>query len=105
VVENSFKLGKEAIISTIRSERTTKSAILFAFLRAQKLGLDYDIRQKVYESMDNMSMEDLKNFQSKYVKDRKYTLVMIGKKDKINFEVLKKFGPVKELKVDDVFGH
>jgi predicted Zn-dependent peptidase len=105
VVDNSFKLSKESILSTIRSERTTKSAILFAYLRAKKLGLDYDLRQKVYEAMGNLTLEDLKAFHQKYVKDKKYTLVMIGKKDKINFDELKKFGPVKELKVDQVFGH
>jgi predicted Zn-dependent peptidase len=105
LVENSFKLSKESILSTIRSERTTKSAVLFSYLRAKKLGLDYDLRQKVYEAMENLSMEDLKAFHQKYVKDKKYTLVMIGKKDKINFESLSKFGPVKELKVEQIFGH
>jgi hypothetical protein len=37
------------------------------------------------------------------VKGKKYSLVMIGKRDKINFEALRKFGKVVELKPEDVF--
>ena len=102
--ETSFNLSKESILSAIRSERTTKSAVLFAWLRAQKIGLDYDIRRNIFEQTPGLTPKDLQNFQEKYVKGKKYTLVMIGKKDKINFEALGKFGPVTELKVSDVFG-
>ena len=103
-VQNSFDLSKESILSGIRSERTTKAAVLFAYLRAQKLGLDYDLKEKTFEALKTIGPEDLKSFHEKYVANKKYTLVMVGKKEKINFEALKKFGPVTELKVDDVFG-
>jgi predicted Zn-dependent peptidase len=103
--QNSFDLSKESILSNLRSERTTKSAVLFSYLRAQKLGLDNDLKEKLFNAVQLQKPEDLKDFHQKYVANKKYTLVVIGKKDKIDFEILKKFGPVTELKVDDVFGY
>ena len=103
-MKSSFDLSKESIISSIRSERITKSSVLFSYLRAQKLGLDYDNRQKVFEEIQKFQPEDLKNFHEKAIANKKYTLLVVGKKDKIDFEHLRKFGPVKELKVDDIFG-
>lgn len=104
LVENSFELSKESILNAIRSERITKSSILFAYLRAQKLGLDYDIRKTIFEQTPGFSINDLKAFQEKYVKGKKYTLVLVGKREKIDFNALQKFGKVTELKVDDLFG-
>ena len=104
LVKSSFDLSKESILSSIRSERITKSSVLFSYLRAQKLGLDYDNRQKVFEEIQKFQPEDLKNFHEKAIANKKYTLLVVGKKDKIDFEHLRKFGPVKELKVDDIFG-
>lgn len=105
VVENSFNLSKASIINGLRSERTTKSSILFAYLRARKLGLDEDIRAKVFAELPLQTMESLKSFHAKLIQNRKYHLALIGKRDKINFEALRKFGPVKELKVEELFGY
>jgi predicted Zn-dependent peptidase len=104
LVDNSFEMSKEAIVNGIRSERITKSSILFAYLRAQKLGLDYDIRKNIFEQTPGFTIQDLKAFQEKYVKGKKFTLVLVGKRDKIDFDALRKFGTVTELKVDDLFG-
>jgi len=102
--ESAFNLNKESMLTSIRSERTTKAGVLYAWLMAKKLGLNSDIRKHVYETTPSLSLSDLQRFQETYIKDRKYTLVVLGKRDKINFEALKKFGPVKELKSSDIFG-
>lgn len=102
--EASLNLNKESIQTSLRSERVTKASVLFSYLAARKKGLNSDIRKLVFEKTPGLTLEDLKRFQETYVKGRKYTLVMIGKKDKINFDALRKFGPVQELKPSDIFG-
>lgn len=104
MAETALNLTKESITNGIRSERTTKSSVLFAYLRAQKLGLDYDLSKTVFDEIPATKMEDLKKFHETYVKGKKFTLVLIGKREKIDFEALKKFGEVTELKVDNLFG-
>jgi zinc protease len=39
------------------------------------------------------------------LKDNKYNVVLIGSKDKINFKDLKKYGEVKQLSLDEIFGY
>lgn len=104
VSESSFNMSKESIINGIRSERTTKSSVLFAYLRAQKLGLTEDIKKVVFDQTPAMNIDSLKTFQNQFIKGKKYTLVLVGKREKINFPALEKFGKVRELKVDDLFG-
>ncbi|MNC96790.1 hypothetical protein D3C83_142520 [compost metagenome] len=50
-------------------------------------------------------MDDLKTFQKTYVKDKKYNLMVLGSKDKLDFKAMSKFGKVQELQLDELFGY
>jgi hypothetical protein len=58
----------------------------------------------MFENLPGLGLVELKDFHSRFVRDRKYTLSLVGKRENINFEVLRKFGPVKELKASEIFG-
>ncbi len=103
--ESAFEIAKEAILSKIESERITKSDILFDYEDAKRLNLDYDIRKDVYETVQNMTMDDLKAFHSKYVKDKNYVTLMVGNRDRIDFKDLEKYGEVNELSLEEIFGY
>ncbi|HEY1040127.1 MAG TPA: insulinase family protein, partial [Bacteroidia bacterium] len=100
-----FSGAKDAVLSKIRTERITKSKILFNYEAAKKLGLDYDIRQKVYKHVQGMTYEDLKAFQTEYVKNLPLSVLVLGKKDKLDMKTLEKYGTVKYLTLKDVFGY
>ncbi|MCD6065638.1 MAG: peptidase domain protein [Bacteroidetes bacterium] len=100
-----FSGAKDAVLSKIRTERITKSKILFTYEQAKKMGLDYDIRKSIYDKIQTMSYEDLKGFQTKYVKDLPLTVLVLGKKDKLDIKTLEKYGTVKYLTLKDVFGY
>lgn len=105
LVDNSFRLCKESIMNGVRSQRVTKSAILFAYLRARKLGIDQDLKARVFNELPGTTMDKLKAFHTQYIKGKKYHLALIGKKDRIDFASLRQFGPVTELKVEELFGY
>ena len=44
--EESFNLAKDGIIQNMRTQRTTKSSVLFSYLSAQDKGIDYDINNQ-----------------------------------------------------------
>ena len=67
--------------------------------------MNYDIRKNIYEAIPSLKMEDLKAFHQEYVKGGQYDIVLIGDKDKLNFDVLEQYGPVKELTLEEVFGY
>lgn len=103
--ENGFEAARDAIMNQIESQRITKANILFNYESARKRGLDYDVRKDVYEQVQNYTLEDVANFQAQQLKNNKYNVVLIGSKDKINFKDLQKYGEVKQLSLDEIFGY
>lgn len=103
--EKSFDAAKDAIIKKIRTERITKTNVLFNYINAQRMGLTYDIRKDVFEKVPNMKFADLLAFQQKYLKDKKYTILVIGKKADLDTKTLEKYGKIEYLKLEDIFGY
>ena len=60
--EKAMSSSKTAIINKIRTERITKSQVLFNYINAKKFGLTYDIRRDVFEKVPAMTFKDLKDF-------------------------------------------
>lgn len=103
--ENGFEVAKNAILNQIESQRITKASILFNYESARKKGIDYDIRKDIYEKVQGYTLDDVEKFQQEQLKNNKYNIVLIGNKGKINFNDLKKYGEVKQLSLDEIFGY
>lgn len=102
---NAFETAKTAIKNKIASERITKSREMFSYLNAQKLGLDKDIREDIYNKVPKMTFADVVKFQQNFVKGQPQNIVVIGSTNKLDFETLGKYGQVKELTLEQVFGY
>lgn len=103
--ETAFKIAKEGILNKIESERITKSGILWNYIGAQDKGVSYDVRRDIYEDVKTMEFANVKEFHEKYVKGKSYVTLLVGSKDKINFEDLKNYGEVKEVSLEELFGY
>lgn len=103
--ENGFAVAQRAILNQIESQRITKANILFNYETARKRGLDHDIRQDIYGKVQTATLADVEKFQQDNIKNSKYNVVLIGSKDKINFKDLQKYGTVKQLTLDELFGY
>jgi predicted Zn-dependent peptidase len=103
--DKKIEAGKNSVIQKINTERITKTNILFNYERSSKLGLDYDIRQDVYNKIQNMTFDDIQKFQQLNLKDKNYTILVLGKKDKLDLSTLEKFGKVQFLSLEEVFGY
>lgn len=103
--EAGFDVAKNSLLNRIESERITKADKLFNYETARKRGLTTDIRQQVYEEVKNMTLEDVANFQKQNIKDRKFNVVLVGDRDKLNLKDLQQYGQVRELTLDELFGY
>lgn len=103
--ENTFKGAKESLIQSLRTERITKSDILFNYEKNKKRDLSYDIRKDIFAKAANMTMKDIKAFQEQYIKNKTYTVLVLGKKENLDFKTLEKYGKVKVLQLKDIFGY
>lgn len=102
--ENAFTLAKDGIIKKIRTSRTTKSDILWTYEQYNKIGVKTDLNKAIFEKTPSMTLGDLKNFQNNYLKGKTHTILVIGDKKQIPFKILKKYGKVKEVKTETLFG-
>lgn len=50
-------------------------------------------------------MQDVKNFQEKNIKNSKYTILVLGDKTKLDKNALQKYGKVKYLTLEEIFGY
>lgn len=103
--EASFNAAKEAIKSQIETERINKEQVFFSLIAAEKQGVSRDLRMDVYNQMDKLTFEDVKAFHEKYYKGKPFTYCIMGSKEKINLEDLKKYGEVKEVTLEEIFGY
>lgn len=103
--EKSFQTAKEAVIAQIRTDRSTKSEILFNYLNAQKMGVTYDLNKDIYAQVPNMQFSDLKKFQETFLKGKHFTILVLGKKDQLDITTLEKYGKIEYLKLEDIFGY
>ncbi len=103
--EPAFQLAKDAIIARLRTERITKSSVLWSYVNALDLGNTTDIRAVLFDKVQNMTLQDVVKFQQEWVKGRTYHYGILGKKETLDMEALGKMGPIIELTTEDIFGY
>ncbi len=62
-----------------------------------------DPNKLLYENADTMSFENVKDFYTKYIHNKKIIITIVGDKKRIDFNQLAQFGTVTELKHKDIF--
>jgi predicted Zn-dependent peptidase len=103
--EITFNVSKESVLNRIGSERITKMNMIWSLLNASKLGLNYDIRETIYDKVRGMTLEDVKAFTAQYLKKRKKTYLVLGKESETDFNGLQTFGVVTRLSLEEIFGY
>lgn len=103
--ENMFNNAKKAVEEQIRTERITKSEVLFNYMNAKKMGNTYDMRKDVFANVPAMKFENIKAFQQAHFKDKKYNIMVLGNKNTLDIKALEGYGKVTYLKLEDVFGY
>lgn len=103
--ETAFKLAKEGAIAQLRTERITKSGVIWSYINAQDLGQSVDSRIKLYNDVQNMTLQDIVDFQKKWIKDRVYTYCILGDEKDLDLKSLEKVGPIQKLSQEEIFGY
>ncbi len=103
--DESFNSSKESIINQINTQRIIKSNIFWTRERNMKRGIDYDIRKDIYKKVQEYNLDDVAEFFDNHVKNKNYDILVVGKKDRIDFNLLKQYGEIKEYTTEEVFGY
>lgn len=103
--ETSFNLAKESIITRIRTNRTIKSNVLWAYVSAKDLGLSEDTNIRLFKEVQNMTLPDVVSFQEKWIEGRTYRYGILGDEKELDVNALQSRGQLIRLTKEDIFGY
>ena len=102
---SNFENAKEAVLQRIRTERITKQKVLDYYEAARKINIDYDQRRDLFENVNAFTMQDLRDFHNLYIKNDNYTYMVLGSVDELDMDLLKTYGEVSVLTLEEIFGY
>lgn len=105
VSTQNFDIAKQSLISSYRTNRTSKMEIINSYLYTQKMGLSNGWQEKEYNTIKTMQLNDVLDFNKKYIKGKKRTVVVLGNESEVDMGGLKAFGNVEKLSLEQVFGY
>lgn len=104
--ETAFNLAKENLLTTLRTARTIKESIISTYLSCRDLGLDEPLNKMIFEKVQNYTLQDIVDFQQKYIADRKYHIGILGTAKELDLKSLEKeYGKISHIKTEQIFGY
>jgi len=104
-VAENIKFARAGIKKDIETQRITQDGIIFNYLAAQQKGLNYDIRKTTYAAVDKLGYPELKKFHSEFIANKPYTYCVVASEKKVPEDTMKKYGEVKKLNLEELFGY
>ena len=62
--------AQEGIEQKIRTERLTRSKVLSEYEKAKKMGINYDIREDIYNEVQSFDMNTLVDFHNNFLRKK-----------------------------------
>ena len=97
--------SKEGLTKQLASNRTNKMGIIWNYIAAQKLGIDYDLNAKIYEQLPQLTLQNVVDFAKQRIADKPYRYLILGDEKELDMKSLEKIGPVRRLTTKEVFGY
>jgi hypothetical protein len=103
--QNMFELARKSLKKSIETERITRDGIIYAYLSAKDLGLKEEARKATYEALDKFTFDDIKKFHTEKLAGKPYVYCVIASEQKIKLDELTRYGQVKKLSLEEIFGY
>ncbi len=103
--EQAFSTAQQAIVEKLRAQRIIREDILLDYEAAKRQGLDYDLRRQRYERVQALTLQDIQQFHQERVSQAPLHVLVIGNRDRLNFEALSAYGEVQEISAPTLFGY
>lgn len=101
-----FKASKESLLKEIEAERHQNGNSEFWRYRWLKsLNIDQNNREEVYNHVKTLTLDDMEQFFNEYIKNRTYNYLVVGDKNRIDKQLLARYGEIVELELEDIYGY
>lgn len=97
--------ARQSVLKQIAAGRINNAEIYWTWRANRDRGVRGDLRQDIYETIQQATPDDLIRFHQKYIKGRRYHWMVLGDRERVDFDYLRTIGKVQELSLEDVFGY
>ena len=103
--DKAFELAKQASMKRISTERTTKFGIINAYLQARRLGLDFDIKERIYNALPKITLKEMVEFEKQAMAKKPLRYLILGDEKNLDMKGLEKIGKIKKITTQEIFGY
>ena len=103
--DKAFELAKQASMKRISTERTTKFGIINAYLQARRLGLDFDIKERIYNALPKITLKEMVEFEKQAMAKKPLRYLILGDEKNLDMKGLEKIGKIKKVTTQEIFGY
>ena len=103
--DKAFELAKQASMKRIATERTTKFGIINAYLQARRLGLDFDIKERIYNALPKITLKEMVEFEKQAMAKKPLRYLILGDEKNLDMKGLEKIGKIKKVTTQEIFGY
>jgi predicted Zn-dependent peptidase len=103
--DKGLLLAKESLKKSYQTTRYTGQDIIDEYLADKRLGLPRDIRKEVYDDIDKIGFRELQQFDTENIANKPFAYCLLASSNKINMNELKKYGGIKKLSLNELFGY
>ena len=101
----NFNLAKQSTLNNLRTQRIKGQSVISSFLNDRLYARPSNSMQHYYTALQGINFDNIKEFNRKKFHKAHRTYVVLGNKEQVDMEALKKFGKVKELTLEEIFGY
>jgi zinc protease len=105
ISETQIENARQSVLKSIETERITKANVYWSYRSNLDRGIDFDIRKPIYDAIQELTVQDLKDFHQKHVKGRNYSILILGDRDRVDASFLQTLGTFEELSLEEIFGY
>ena len=103
--ETAFQLAKDGIQKKLASRRTVRANVLWNYIAAQRMGINYDINSLVYKTLPELKLQDVVRFEQDYMANKPYRYIILGDEKELDIKALEQIAPIRRLTLEQIFGY
>ena len=103
--DHAFTIAREALTKRLASQRTTKFGLINAWLTARDRGIDYDLNERIYNALPDITLKDIVEFERQQMAHKVYRYIILGDERDLDLAGLLQYGPLKRVSTEEIFGY
>ncbi len=98
--------ARQSVLHQIAASRIIRSDIYWNWRTTRRRGFRHDLRQDIYQAIQQAKPDDLIRFHEQYVANRPMRWLVLGDENCVDFGFLQQaIGPVQKLTLEEIFGY